>query len=247
MEHDDAQVGRILNRREALALLGAGGASLMAGVPALASLPDRRLRLPSCVVRPRQTAGPYFVDESLERSDIRSDPADGSVKEGARLRLRFHVSAIDGAGCRPLSGVLVDVWQCDALGVYSGVRDINGRFDTVGKSFLRGHQTTGPDGLARFTTIYPGWYEGRTVHIHFRIRTDPSSETGREFTSQLYFDDGFTDRVMTREPYASRQGPRSVRNEADAIFRNGGDQLLLDVVEDGAGYAASFEIGLQMA
>jgi protocatechuate 3,4-dioxygenase beta subunit len=187
------------------------------------------------------------VDGQLERSDIRSDPTDGSISKGVLLRLDFHVSRIDGSGCAPLSDALVHVWQCDALGVYSGVQDLNDRFNTVGQNFLRGFQPTDADGVARFTTIYPGWYEGRTVHIHFTIRTDPSSDEGREFTSQLYFDDRVTDRVMEQEPYASRGRDRDVRNPQDAIYRAGGDQLLLEVEEIDVGYSARFDIGLQLA
>ena len=246
MEHDDAQVGHVLTRREVLALMGAAGASVLAGRTVLAARPDRPVRWPSCIVRPEQTAGPYFVDEKLDRSDIRSDPADGTVRKGARLRLELHVSRATGTRCQPLPGALLDLWQCDALGVYSDVQDINDRFDTVGQKFLRGHQMTDENGIARFTTIYPGWYEGRTVHLHFMIRTDPSSESGHEFTSQLYFDDAFTDRVMSRQPYASKGGDR-VRNAQDNIFQEGGDQLMLAVSEDGSGYAASFDIGLQIA
>jgi protocatechuate 3,4-dioxygenase beta subunit len=176
MRHDDEQVGRVLSRREALALMGAASASMLGGRPVLAAFPGRVQALPSCIVRPRQTAGPYFVDGQLERSDIRSDPTHGSVSKGATLRLAFHVSRIDADGCTPLPGALVHLWQCDALGVYSGVEDLEGRFDTVGQKFLRGFQPTDADGIARFTTIYPGWYEGRTVHIHFTIRTDPTSD-----------------------------------------------------------------------
>ncbi len=247
MRHDDdTPIGHLLSRREVLALLGGVGASALSGRAAVASLlPGRALALPSCIVRPAQTEGPYFVDEKLERSDIRSDPTDGSIRDGVRLRLAFQVSAVDAGGCRPLPHALVDVWQCDALGVYSDVQDINGRFDTVGQKFLRGYQLTDADGLARFTTIYPGWYPGRTVHIHFKIRTDPSSQRGREFISQLYFDDSLTDRVMSREPYAGN-GERAVRNEQDSIYRAGGDQLLLDVEEDEPGYAATFDIGLRI-
>ncbi len=246
MHHDDEQVGQLLSRREVLALLGAAGASVLSGGPALAASAEGPLLLPSCIVRPRQTEGPYFVDEMLDRSDIRPDPTDGSRAEGVPLDLAFQVSRIDRTGCRPLSGALVDVWQCDALGVYSGVRDIGGLFDTVGKQFLRGHQTTDSDGIARFKTIYPGWYEGRTVHIHFKVRTDPMSEAGHEFTSQLYFDDAVTDRVMRRAPYSARKGAERVRNEGDGIFRNGGDQLLLAVAENETGYSGTFDIGLQI-
>ena len=101
-------------------------------------------------------------------------------------------------------------------------------------------------GLARFATIYPGWYEGRTVHIHFKIRTDPDQASGFDFTSQLYFDDSLSDEVFAVEPYASK-GERGTRNENDGIFGDGGDQLTLPVEPDGAGgYRTRFEIGLQM-
>ena len=115
---------------------------------------------PSCVVRPQQTEGPYFVDEQLNRSDIRSDPLDGSVKEGVPVRLEFHVSRVAGSACTPLNRAVVDVWQCDALGMYLDVRDINGLFNTRGKKFLRGYQMADASGTAQFVTIYPGWYPG---------------------------------------------------------------------------------------
>lgn len=248
MDHDDVQVGRLLSRREALALLGAGGvggAASLAGPGAASAAGRAPFRLPACIVRPSQTKGPYFIDTELDRSDIRSDPGDGSVCEGARLDLAFQVSRLDAQRCEPLAGAIVDVWQCDAMGVYSGVKDINDRFDTTGKRFLRGHQVTDRDGITRFTTIYPGWYRGRTVHIHFMIRTDPGEDVGEEFASQLYFDDALTDRVFETAPYAAQSGRRT-RNPEDAIYRSGGSQLLLDVVEDGDGYRATFDIGLQI-
>jgi protocatechuate 3,4-dioxygenase beta subunit len=97
----------------------------------------------------------------------------------------------------------------------------------------------------RFLTVYPGWYPGRTVHLHFKIRTDPSAQRGYEFTSQLYFDDALTDRVHAVEPYASK-GKRNARNRDDGIFRRGGDQLMLDVTESRGTYSSSFAIGLQI-
>jgi protocatechuate 3,4-dioxygenase beta subunit len=192
-------------------------------------------------VRPEQTEGPYYVDEQLNRSDIRSDPSDGSVKEGVPLELTFRVSSVN-AGCTPVVGAIVDVWHCDALGVYSDVSDPG--FNTVGKKFLRGYQTTDANGVARFTTIYPGWYQGRTVHIHFKIRTNPTGTQGHEFTSQLYFDDAITDQVHAQQPYASK-GQRTLRNNGDTIYRNGGSQLMLPLVRAGQGYSAVFDIGLQ--
>ncbi|MBD2091904.1 intradiol ring-cleavage dioxygenase [Microcoleus sp. FACHB-1515] len=195
---------------------------------------------PGCIVRPQQTEGPYFVDERLNRSDIRSNPADGTVKEGVPLRLVFQVSQVGASACTPLSDATVDVWHCDAQGVYSDVQDRAA--DTRGQQFLRGYQVTNANGGAEFLTIYPGWYPGRTTHIHFKIRT----AAGYEFTSQLYFDDAVSDRVYTQAPYSTK-GQRNQTNAQDGIFRNGGDRLLLTLTEGENGYVGRFEIGLEMA
>jgi protocatechuate 3,4-dioxygenase beta subunit len=248
---------RHLSRREMLRLTGATVATVLvgssprqsgSGAPTSGSTqrPTGTAATPSCVVRPQQTEGPYFVDEQLNRSDIRSDPSDGSVKEGVPVRLVFHVSRIVGSACTPLSGAVVDVWQCDALGVYSDVQDINGLFDTRGKKFLRGYQMADVRGTAQFIAIYPGWYPGRTVHIHFKIRTDPPAQRSFEFASQLYFDDSITDQVHGQAPYATK-GQRSVKNDRDYIFRAGGNQLMLLLTEDVQGYVGTFDIGLQIA
>jgi len=241
MTHEDTIAGPLLSRREVVIFLGTTGAAwLMAG-----SLSPKRVVAgivgPSCVVRPDQTEGPYFVDERLNRSDIRSDPTDGRVKSGTPLALTLQVSRLGAGDCQPLPGAQVDIWHCDALGVYSDVRDPG--FNTIGRKFLRGYQVTDARGEARFVTVYPGWYEGRTVHIHFKIRTVPMAQRSFEFTSQLYFDDGLTDRVHAASPYAAR-GPRTARNQHDWIFRRGGDQLMLAPTIEADGYAASFAIGL---
>jgi Dioxygenase len=152
------------------------------------------------------------------------------------------VTRIDGSTCTPFEGALVDVWHCDAGGTYSDVQDSG--FDTRGEQFLRGYQVTAADGTASFVTIYPGWYQGRTVHIHFKIRTDPDSTSGLEFTSQLFFDDALTDVVFAQQPYAAK-GERTLRNAGDGIYQQGGSQLVLSVTDDGAGgYVATFEIGV---
>ena len=243
MDHDDSPIGRILTRREALTLLGASGAALLAGSSFPDGLSGTAVAMPSCVARPEQTEGPYFVDERLNRSDIRSDPADGATKPGIPLLLALTVSSLEGGSCRPLPGAQVDVWHCDADGIYSDVTDPH--FKTLGQRFLRGYQVTDREGTARFLTIYPGWYATRTVHLHLKVRTDPASQKGHVFTSQLYFHDGLSDRVLRRAPYAGR-GERKVRNADDGIFREGGRELVLDPKPLGKGYQAAFAIGLQL-
>jgi protocatechuate 3,4-dioxygenase beta subunit len=238
-----------LSRRKLFRLFGAAAATAVAGLArglrefgaiAQASAAD----LPACVVRPEQTEGPYFIDEKLNRSDIRLDPSDKSVKTGVPLRLEFHVSGIAGGNCMPLSGTIVDIWHCDALGVYSDVRDAG--FDTRGKKFLRGYQQTDSKGAAQFFTIYPGWYAGRAVHIHFKIRSAAPSARHQAFTSQLYFDEAVTDQIFKQAPYNGKDGRRTM-NDGDSIFRRDGRQLLLTPTKNGQDYAAKFEIGLQLA
>jgi len=252
---DDPTIGRLLSwqlswqlsRREALALLGASGVALLArplAAGAATPMSANPGALPACVARPQQTAGPFFVDEALDRSDIRSDPASGELTPGAPLRLTFRVSRLTGNDCAPLPAARVDVWQCDAAGRYSDVREWGG--SATAQKFLRGFQVTDASGSATFTTIYPGAYEGRAVHVHFKIRTPASGAAAREFTSQLYFDDELSDRVYALPPYASVAPRRRMRNDRDGLFRVNGRQLVLDVREDAGGYASSFDIGLQI-
>jgi protocatechuate 3,4-dioxygenase beta subunit len=245
MEGDDVPVGRVLSRREVLTVLGASGLALIAGgaMESSAWAASRR-RVPACVARPEQMEGPYFVDRMLARSDIRSDPSSGAVKEGVPLALTIAVSSIGAGKCTPLAGAHVDIWQCDAAGVYSGVEDPG--FNTVGQSFLRGYQLTDQGGEAGFRTVYPGWYPGRAVHIHFKIRTDPAASQGHEFTSQIYFDEKVNDRVFGRMPYSAKTGRRD-RNADDQIFISGGDQLLVTPRAAGDGYEARFDVGLQLS
>ncbi|HEU0077548.1 MAG TPA: intradiol ring-cleavage dioxygenase, partial [Longimicrobiaceae bacterium] len=259
MDDDDLPIGRILNRREALKLFTAAGAVMLTGCGdggsrgaassgagsaaggTGAASTAATTAVPGCVVRPELTVGPYFVDQQLERSDIRPEPGTGVAKAGVPLALTFNVSQIGNSACTPLPGAVVDVWQCDAEGVYSGVQDQMVGFDTTGQKFLRGWQGTDASGAAHFTTIYPGWYQGRTVHIHFKIRKDAAADQAYEFTSQLFFDDAVTDRVHAQPPYAAK-GQRDLRNAQDGIYREAGDQLLLEVAPNGEGYQATFAI-----
>ncbi len=268
-DDDDRLIGRILSRREVLALFGTGGvalaiaacapggssgasagASASNGAATASSTPTASAvassaaattgALPSCVVVPELTEGPYYVDVNLERSDIRPNTADGVVAEGAPLELGWVVSQVEGDGCLPLEGAIVDVWHCDALGVYSGVQG------STGTDFLRGFQRTDADGIASFTTVYPGWYTGRAVHIHFKIRTDPDAEAGFEFTSQLFFDEALSQQVYASGVYASK-GTADRSNETDSIFNESGGATLLAVTQDGDTYKSTFSLAVQLA
>ena len=243
MTDEDRPEGHLLSRREVVAFLGVTGAVWLVGGSLFSRRAVASTLAPSCVVRPEQTGGPYFVDERLNRSDIRSDPTDGRARPGTPLTLTLLVSRLNAGDCQPLAGAQVDIWHCDAQGIYSNVQDPG--FNTIGQKFLRGYQVTDARGEARFVTVYPGWYPGRTVHVHFKIRTAPGVQRSFEFTSQLYFDDVLTDRVHADPPYAA-QGPRTARNQHDWIFRRGGDQLMLAPKITTDGYAATFSIGLQL-
>ena len=247
-------VGSMMKRREVLGFLGGTVAVSVVGClrdQSASGTPNQTLaqtpagtKAPACVIKPQQTEGPYFVDEKLNRSDIRSNPADGAVKPGVPLRLMFQVSQVGADSCTPLKGAIVDIWHCDASGAYSDVSERS--FSTVGQKFLRGYQVTDAWGKVEFLTIYPGWYEGRTVHIHFKIRTDAASSQRHEFTSQLYFDDAISDQVCARSPYAAK-GQRTQKNDSDGIFQDGGEQLLLQLSQDSTGYVGTFDLGLDLS
>ena len=243
MTPGDSPPGPFLSRRQMVSWLGATGTLWLMGGGLFSRQSIADTRIHSCVVRPEQTEGPYFIDERLNRSDIRSDPTDGHIKPGTPLALTLQVFRFGAGDCQPLAGAQVDIWHCDALGIYSDVKDPS--FKTLGQKFLRGYQITDAHGEARFVTIYPGWYEGRTVHVHVKVRTAPVAQRSLEFTSQMYFDDGLTDRVHADQPYAAK-GRRNARNQDDRIFRRGGDQLMLAPTAAADGYAATFAIGLQL-
>jgi len=172
----------------------------------------------SCTVTPEETEGPYYFDADKIRSDIRED------REGTRLRLALRVR--DAASCEPIPDAVVDIWHADAGGAYSGFDGGGGAGAGGGggpggggggaqtdSRYLRGAQVTNDDGIVEFTTIYPGWYPGRTVHIHVKVHLDAQTV----LTTQLYFDDALSDRVHAAAPYAAR-AQRDQGNDADGIF-----------------------------
>jgi protocatechuate 3,4-dioxygenase beta subunit len=180
----------------------------------------------SCTLYPEQTEGPYYVAGDLLRADLREG------KPGAPLTLDLLV--LSAGGCTPIANAAVDIWHCDAAGVYSGYQGQLGGLDTRGAVFLRGTQLTGADGRVQFQTIYPGWYPGRTTHIHFKVHLTGN----REATSQLYFAEELNREVYASAPYASH-GQKDTANTADMFER---DAPLLAVTRTGQGYAASMTI-----
>jgi protocatechuate 3,4-dioxygenase beta subunit len=199
----------------------------------------------SCVLTASLTEGPYFVDEKLLRSDIRADPATGAVSQGVPLSLAFNVSRLANSACTPLTGAYLDVWHCDAGGLYSD-ESANG---TSGKKYLRGYQITDANGVASFTTVYPGWYSGRAVHVHFKLRLFAGATKTYEFTSQFFFDESVTSTVHALSPYASR-GTRNTVNTTDGIYNSlpsaQKSALTLQASKTSDGYAGIITLGVQV-
>jgi protocatechuate 3,4-dioxygenase beta subunit len=233
---------RRISRRDSLARLGGllAGTVAVGGWKAADSLSARDEEaaadgpaavasgLVTCVLAPEQTEGPYYVDDHKIRRNI----TEG--RPGVPLALRLTV--LDVSACKPIKGAAVDIWHCDAGGVYSGT-DVQ---DTEDERFLRGIQRTDAKGVAVFRTIYPGWYRGRTVHVHVMVHLGGNVV----HTGQLYFPDALTDTVYRRTPYSRRPG-RDTRNAADSIYRNGGKRSTLALRKSDSGYVASITMGVQ--
>ena len=196
---------------------------------------------PSCILTPSTDEGPYFVDERLLRSDIRGDATGGPPEEGLPLTLALRV--VDARDdCPPVTGAHIDIWHCNASGIYSD-EPAEG---TVGLTFLRGCQLSDDDGTVRFTTIFPGWYAGRAVHIHLKIRLFDGDTKTFEFTSQLFFDQKLVDEVLTtHDPYRTRGKPE-VANADDALYDDAeGWKLTVPIsFERRDGCSGSLTIGL---
>jgi protocatechuate 3,4-dioxygenase beta subunit len=198
---------------------------------------------------PPLTQGPFWVDERLLRSDIRSDPSTGVVQQGYPMYFGITVSQLVGMTSVPFPNAYVDLWQTNALGLYSDVAQ-NG---TVGQRWLRGYQISDNHGAVRFITLYPGWYSGRTIHIHCRIRTFNGMTVTSNFTTQFFFDDTVSTNVFDNwAPYNTR-GPRNTFNSNDGIYNsqfNGasaGSQLMLRLSPNATSAVASFNLVLAFA
>ena len=219
-------------RRSSLAKLGGlvvaglGGGALVSSEEAEGGNKAVETGAVSCVLTPELTEGPYYIAGEKVRRDIR-EGHPGTL-------LTLHLRVLNVATCSPIKGAAVDIWHADAAGNYSGFSS-----DSSSRTFMRGIQRTDANGLATFLTVYPGWYQGRTVHIHAKVHVG-----GRVVhTGQLFFPDTLTDVVYKQAPYASRPN-RTTRNAQDSIYINGGKYGMLKVVKSGAGYVGSIAMGV---
>ena len=236
-----------VTRRQAVGVAGTGGAALLLAkvsgadrlLGSIGVAEEAQAQTTSCVLIPAKTEGPYFVDEKLNRSDIRTDPSDGSTRPGVPVNLTMVVVRAD-ASCAPVQGAVVDIWHADAAGKYSDIASEG----TSGKQYLRGLQATDANGAANFTTIFPGWYCGRAVHIHFKVRVFSGASTTFEFNSQLFFDPATTNGIYSTSAYSSRGTP-NVANSADNIYGSDGAKLLVALSQNASGgYDGTFVVGL---
>lgn len=240
---------RLINthRRLLLKNSAAGAALIMAAPLTRAALGNR-----STV---DVTEGPYFVDELLNRPDIRVDPSDGTTQEGLLLLLSVTVSTLDTTTgvTKPLPGAFVDLWHCNALGLYSDVSE-NG---TVGKKFLRGYQVSDKQGKVQFRSIYPGWYSGRSPHIHCKVRQYSNGAKSSELTTQFFFDEQLSQLVYTDSnlPYYTHGLPDQPHS-TDQVYNGNnsciagalaGDSLKLTLARTAKYVTAKFDILIDAA
>jgi protocatechuate 3,4-dioxygenase beta subunit len=212
---------------------------------AVSALPSSSARLADAAITGcttltvAETQGPFWVDEKLNRSDVRADSTTGAVQSGVPLTLTITL-ADAGADCAPRAGAYVDIWHASAQGAYSDVSG-SGNPNNIGVDWLRGYQVSDENGQVTFTTIWPGYYTGRTIHIHFRVRLSLDSSTTVNFTSQLYFDEANNAAVLATAAYQKAQA-RDTTNATDSIYDSANVVPVTGSVA--SGYTGAFQVNL---
>ncbi len=221
-------------RRGFLGFVSASAAGLLPGRAEAAAAVDSE---PACILTPQAEEGPFYSDPKLVRSDI----AEG--KPGVPLSLRLRV--IEAGPCTAIRGARVDIWHCDAKGLYSafpGQSDSH-NIDATGKTFLRGTQMTDDAGWVIFDTIYPGWYDGRTTHIHFKVFLDDRTV----LTGQTFLPDALNEFIYTNVPdYGDRARQRMVINANDHVIERSDPEhrAFCAVKEERDRYVATLTLGV---
>ncbi len=236
----------LIDRRRALGtLFTVGAAGLTSGVSRHALAASAIAPATSCTLSPDLTEGPYWVDERLNRFDVTGGSTLAAVDDAVPLYLYLYV--VD-ANCQPLSGVQVDIWHCHAAGSYSDENQASNGASTVAQTWLRGYRISSEAGSANFRTIYPGWYRGRTTHIHVRARYYAANGNATyNWTTQLFFDDAVSDTVFANAPYVRRTAV-DVYNSSDGIYAGGGSQTMLALTRTDSGvYSGSATLSLNLA
>ena len=220
------QPARALRRREWLAGSAAAWGASIAALPLSAQAQPA-----AAALTVQTTEGPYYLDDMPLRSDIR----EAAVGVPLELRLR-----LTDAARAPLAGGRVDVWQCDAAGLYSGFagQGDERHTSTVGKTFLRGGQLSGADGAVVFTTVYPGWYGGRTTHIHVKVTHGGQTR----LTTQFFLPDALNEALYTRVVAYRRAALRDTLNRSDGIALRAGNTVLGALHEESDRYVASLAL-----
>ncbi len=262
---------RQLTRRQAMRAAGAAGSAyllLPAWLDQLGGSATAQAAARCATLTPELTEGPYWVNTMLRRADVRANTTTAKTLPGVAQRgvpLKLTINVLDASNaCKPLNGVAVDIWHANAHGLYSdetsqqaGGGSTGG--DTAGQNFLRGYQITGEDagpngsavaGQVGFTTIWPGWYTGRAIHIHVRVRKLSSSgATIAGYTTQIFFSDADNDRVLTRAaPYRARVPQKDpTTDENDTVLQRADDATNIVSVTGSAskGFAATFNVMLK--
>ena len=187
-----------------------------------------------CLLATEVTEGPYYTDPELVRADI----TEG--KEGVAMDMVIQV--VDAA-CQPIAGARVDIWHCDAQGNYSGYANqgSDGTLDTSSETFLRGTQMADEQGIVTFRSIYPGWYRGRTTHIHHKVFVDETNV----LTGQIFFPDALSQYLYNNlPPYNDRASARDTVNSSDGIAAQAGESAYAAVREATDRYVATLVIGV---
>ena len=243
-------IAKEISRRKALAILAVAGAGAMlgcgGGTKATATTTSTATgSSTSCTVTPEGEEGPYFVDDSatgFNRSDIRSNLDGSNTQSGIPLTLSIYVYDSEKS-CAAMAGVQIDIWHCNGSGIYSA-EDVE---STSGETWLRGYQLTDSNGLATFVTIFPGWYQGRTTHIHLRLRsTYDSTATGGTNTTQLFFPQATINTINTTISPYSAEGTNPTTNATDHVYADevDGANLLTLSGDTTNGFTATVKVNL---
>jgi protocatechuate 3,4-dioxygenase beta subunit len=253
---DPDRIVYLPNRREVL-LKGIAGAVALMGTFSRSGIVFAASPGVAHGETPGLEEGPFWVDGMPERVDVRSDSTTGVYQAGMPLYLALTVSQLSDTApytIKPLAGARIDIWNCNADGLYSAEESQG----TTDDDFLRGYQVTNAHGIAEFLTNYPGWYSGRTLHVHFRLRTyDTSGDVTYDLATQVFFDETVTKQVYALAPYSARAAARDTLNATDRVFTGGsyngspdsdaGDYTLLKLANDGSHVMASFHIVVDLS